>query len=211
MAMLSTLSPDDLTAMLSTLEHSLRPWPEAQRVFCRIADTRRLCPDMTYDLYAGHEDAIALAHRLGIPVADETPQASFSWDGQAVRTKTETAVLLHEIAHWQIAPEDRRTLPDFGLGAGPETGRVAEADAARCVDDATKEEEENLASLLGILWEVDLGGLALIAFCEQNWLELYDRPGTAQHFTYVLQGLSDRGLTTPDGHPCAAERFTSAA
>ena len=90
---------------------------------------------------------------------------------------------------------------ELGLGAGPETGRAAEADAAACVDVATKEDEENLASLLGILWEVAHDEPAILAFAEQNWLELYDRPGTPAHFVRCLAALIARGLVTDDGIP----------
>ena len=57
--------------------------------------------------------------------------------------------MVHEVAHWLIAPDDRRCyliLP----GAGPETGRI-EKRMLPDVDNAVKEEEELLASLLGIL------------------------------------------------------------
>ena len=140
---------------------------------------------------------------LGIKTLNEAPGDAFSWDGSVILTRTEAAVLLHEIAHWQIAPRHRRCLPDFGLGAGPETGRFSEAGAACCVDDPKRETEEDLASLLGILWEVELGGPALIAFCEQNWLELYDRPGTALHFISVFETLHARRLIHADGRLAA--------
>ena len=102
--------------------------------------------------------------------------------------------MFHEIAHWQIAPVERRSLYDFGLGAGPETGRIFEANTVACVDDAIKEDEENLASLLGILWEADHGEPAIIAFAEQNWLELADRAHTPRHFVQCLGRLAQRGL-----------------
>ena len=201
MTMLSALDSDGLTCMVNELERGLSPWPVAQKVLRRIASTRHLCPNFQFDLHADLEHAVALAHALGISTIDEAPSEAFSWDGRAVRTKTETAVLLHEIAHWQVADPQRRILPDFGLGAGPETGHIKDADAAICVDYATKEEEENLASLLGILWEVEQGGPAIIAFCVQNWLELADRAGTARHFVSVLDMLAERGLITEQGHP----------
>jgi hypothetical protein len=111
--------------------------------------------------------------------------------------------LFHEIAHWQVAPPARRGVIDFGVGPGPETGRVAEAEAAVCTDAAAQEEEENLSSLLGILWEVEYGLPALMAFAEQNWLEMYDRPSTAQHFARCIAALHRRGLIDADGRPCA--------
>lgn len=199
--MLSSLSPERVGAMLAAIDRALAPRPEAQRAFSSIAATQRLCPGLQADLFAGKDQAVDLARRFGMATLDDAPKNAFSWDGAAVRTQTETAVLLHEIAHWLIAPPERRCLPDFGLGAGPETGRVAEADAARCVDDATKETEENVASLLGILWEAELGGPALIAFCEQNWLELHDRPGTALHFVSVYDALRTRDVITENGRP----------
>lgn len=199
--MLSPVPAEQLDTMFNVLDRALAPWPGAQSAFQRIADTRILNPGFTHDLYMGHNKAVDLARQLGMSTCDEAPCQSFSWDGHAVRIQTETAVLLHEIAHWQIAPAHRHVLPDFGLGAGPDTGRTADANAACCVDNATKEEEESLASLLGILWEVELGGPAVLAFCEQNWLELYDRPGTARHFASVFETLLGRGLIKPDSRP----------
>lgn len=203
--MLTALHPEQLDQMLKTMDLALTDAaaesPSALQAFRRIGATRDLAPALEANLYAGHPQAVDLAVRLGIPVVDADPANGFSWDGQAVATRTETAVFLHEIAHWQIAPANRRSLPDFGLGAGPESGLKAEADAACCVDAQTKELEENLASLLGILWEAELGGPAIIAFCEQNWLELHDRPGTADHFVTVFNELRSRGLLTEEGHP----------
>lgn len=199
--MLTPVPVDRLDVLLDAFESGLSPWPSARKVFTRVAATRALALDLTADLYAGHTTAVALAQGLGMETCDEAPGDAFSWDGRVVRTRSETAVLLHEIAHWQVAPPKRRPVPDFGLGAGPETGRVEEADAARCVDDAIKEREEDLASLLGILWEAYLGGPAIIAFCEQNWLELHDRPGTAQHFSSCVEDLVSRGLIDSRGIP----------
>jgi hypothetical protein len=170
-------------------------------VFARIADTVRLCPDLKADLQAGRQKAIGLAARLGIATCDEEPAAAYSWDGRIIRARSETSVVFHEIAHWQIAPLERRSLLDFGVGAGPETGRVDEANKAMCVDAATMEEEENLSSLLGILWEVEYDEPAILAFAEQNWLELYERPSTAQHFARCVGELQRRGLIDADGRP----------
>ena len=198
---LTPLDPDRLPLALDIFAASLAGNALAHEVFARIAATRRLCPDLTADLHAGRAKAIALAVRFGIATIDEEPAAAFSWDGRVIRTRSETSVVFHEIAHWQVAPPERRGLPDFGLGAGPETGRVAEANAAACTDIATKEEEENLASLLGILWEVEHGEPALLAFAEQNWLELYERPSTAHHFARCLAELRKRKLIDADGRP----------
>ena len=209
--MLSPIAPEQLSERLHVLSRGFEGAPLAQLSFKHIAATWCFCPDLKADLFAHHGKAVALAQDLGMATIDEPPAQSFSWDGQAVRTRTETAVLLHEIAHWQIAPPTRRNLPDFGLGAGPETGRVAEANSVRCVDDRVREKEENLASLLGILWEVEIGGPALIAFCEQNWLELHDRPGTAAHFISVFSSLRARGLIDDHGRPRFSNTYPAAA
>jgi hypothetical protein len=201
------LTPVDAAALpriLEVFDRGLGDDGHARKVFRRIAATREFCPGLSADLHAGRAKALALAARLGIPTLDEDPAAAFSWDGAAIRTRSETSVVFHEIAHWQIAPRERRHLPDFGVGAGPETGRTGEADAACCVDAATREEEENLSSLLGILWEVEYREPAILAFAEQNWLELYDRPSTPAHFVRCLRALADRGLLDADGRPVIA-------
>ena len=199
--MLTPLDAAALPRILDVLEAGLAHAPMAQAVFRRIADTRRFCPGFKADLHAGCHKAVALAARMGIATCDEEPAQAFSWDGHVIRTRSETSVVFHEVAHWQIAPALRRALYDFGLGAGPETGRIAEANAAACVDNAVKEEEENLASLLGILWETAHDEPAVLAFAEQNWLELYDRPHTQQHFIACLEKLRTRGLIDDTGAP----------
>ena len=198
---LTPLAPDELPALLDTFDAGLAAYPFARTVFARIAATVRLCPGLKADLHAGRPKAVALAEALGIGTCDEDPAVAYSWDGQVIRTRSETSVVFHEIAHWQIAPLERRGLYDFGLGAGPETGHADEANRAVCVDFATKEKEENLASLLGILWEVEFDEPAILAFAEQNWLELADRPYTRTHFAVHLDELKARGLIDADGRP----------
>jgi len=198
---LSPLDPEALPRVLDIYAGCLAHDPIAQAVFGRIAASRALCPALKADLHAGRDKALDLARRLGIPLCDEAPEVAFSWDGVRLRSRSETSVVFHEIAHWQLAPRERRELPDFGLGAGPESGRVAAADAVRCVDEPTREREEDLASLLGILWEVEYGEPAIIAFAEQNWFELYDRPSTPQHFADCLRDLRARALLDDFGLP----------
>ncbi|MEQ9110136.1 MAG: hypothetical protein RIF37_02525 [Rhodospirillaceae bacterium] len=202
--MLSSITPDQLKEILPSMHVALGDWPGAQNAFRKIAASLCRAPHLKADLMAGHADAVSLCDQLGIPIIDGRPEDGFSWNGKEVAIQTETAVLLHEIAHWQICPLARRGVPDFGLGAGPETGLKAEANAAAIVDAATQEREEDLASLLGVLWEAYLGGPAIIAFCEQNWLELYDRPGTVAHFVSVYEDLYSRELIDRKGGPTIA-------
>jgi hypothetical protein len=197
---LTPLDPEALPRLLDIFDAGLAGAPLARQVFRRIAATRALCPGFSTDLHAGRAKAIALARALGIETLDEEPKRAFSWDGRVIRTRSETSVVFHEIAHWQLAGA-RRDVVDFGLGAGPETGRVDEANAVACADAATREHEENLASLLGILWEVEHGEPALLAFAEQNWLELAERAHTQAHFVRCLEELIARGLVDADGRP----------
>jgi hypothetical protein len=138
--------------------------------------------------------ACMMAQGLGISLIDEEPAAAFSWDGRYLRMRSEPCVVFHEIAHWLLAPVARRAVPDFGLGAGPETGRTEEADRARTVDEETRIDEECMASLLGILLEAEAGGPAIEAFLEQNWLERFDSDGTHQLFAATLVSLRRRNL-----------------
>jgi len=159
--------------------------------------------DRPMDTPAHRRTACEIASRLGIRLLDGAPAEAFSWDGTAIRIRSEASVLLHEVAHWQLCPAARISLPDFGLGAGPETGRKAEADAARAVDALTEVREEQRASLLGILWEAHLGFPALGAFLEQNWLEGWRRGAAAAHFRKILGDLVGLGLAAADGTPLA--------
>lgn len=145
--------------------------------------------------------ALDLARRFRMGVVDGTPAIGFSWDGEALRADTEAYVLLHEVAHYQLAAPARRRVVDFGLGAGPETGERAAAEQAALLFGVAREREEAMASLLGILWEVALRHPALASFLDQNWLEGAGSPGAARHFMGILSALQQRGFVTPDGRP----------
>jgi len=202
---LTPIDPDALPDILARFGRGFAPGSPAAGAFALIAETVRFRAEC--DTPAHRRAALALAESFGIPRIDAEPASAFSWDGRAIRSRSEASVLIHEVAHWLIAPPARRGLLDFGLGAGPETGRVADADAARCVADSEKEEEELLASLLGILWEAELGQPAVLAFVEQNWLEAWDRPAAAAQFRRAVGLLLARGLIGRDGRPCPAPGF----
>jgi hypothetical protein len=124
-------------------------------------------------------------------------ECRFNWDGVALNGDTEAYVILHEIAHFVLAPRERRCLIDFGLGPGPDTlDRDAAAQAAMLTPLA-RAADETAASLLGILWEARLGQPALASFLDQNWLEGLDRSAPT-HFTAVLGELQRRGLLALD-------------
>jgi hypothetical protein len=196
---LSPIAETDLPEVLETFARALPEGSAAAEAFARL---RLAVPrNGEIDTAAHRAAAVALARRLGMATLAEEPTLAFSWDGQILRTESEAWVILHEIGHFQTAPPQRRHLIDFGLGAGPETGRIAEADAACASDRETGDREEQIASLLGILWEEALGQPALLALQEHNWLEGWNRAGGPAHFTACMDRLSALGLVDAQGRP----------
>lgn len=206
---LTPISDEVVPRALSAICARLDPGGVPARALARISDTV-VHFNAPYDTPDHRAAAVDLADRFGIPTLDQAPAVAFSWDGTAIRARSEACVLIHEIAHWLVAPPHRRKVIDFGLGAGPETGRVEEAERARCVPDHVKEREELLASLLGILWEAALGQPAIHAFIEQNWLEAWDRPAAAAQFEDAAGELHARGLIDADGVPYDGNAATAA-
>jgi len=203
--MLTPIDPDRLPRLLARLADGLGD-DAARAVLGRIA--RRGGGERAQGALAvsHHRAALVVLARLGIGVRPGSPQADFSWDGRAVRADTEAYMLLHEAAHYQLAAPARRGRIDFGLGPGPETGDRAAAAAAACLHGLAAEQEEAMASLLGILWEVELGHPALASFLDQNWLEGAERPGTAEHFRRILAALGEGGFITLSGRPLLTRR-----
>lgn len=177
--------------------------PVARRVWHRIAASRlQLGGDET----RWHADAVALCAAFGMNPIARSPQEWLSWDGESVATLTEPSVLIHEVAHFQVASPARRFTPDFCLGAGPETGRIDYANSFLGLDETRREIEEQWTSLLGVIWEAELGQPAILAFHEQNWLEGAGRASTAEFFVSVLTTLIDMGMVDAEGHPLLALR-----
>jgi hypothetical protein len=141
--------------------------------------------------------AVEFARRCGVPVHRPGTAGRFNWDGVALNCDTEAYVILHEIAHFVLAPPERRRLIDFGLGPGPDTTDRETAERSATVPLFEREDEEAAASLAGIVWEARLGQPALASFLDQNWLEGLDRSAAA-HFTAVGAGLRCRGLLALD-------------
>jgi hypothetical protein len=137
--------------------------------------------------------ALDFARRHGVPIHPDGTRCAFNWDGVALDGGAEAYVILHELAHYVLAPPDRRILPDFGLGPGPDTVNRAAAELAALVPLLAREADEAAASLLGILWEAALGQPALASFLDQNWLEGLERSAAA-HFTAVLRRLRAESL-----------------
>jgi hypothetical protein len=202
---LTPIAAAELPAVLQSFAATIAA-PAARRVFARLALPASAERAVGETASRHHADAVALAKAFEIPLKPGSPTLDFSWDGHALRQDTEAYVLIHEVAHYQLAPPSRRAVVDFGLGAGPETGNRAAADRDACLFGIARETEEALASLLGILWEVELGHPALASFLDQNWLEGAGRPGAAAHFETMLARLRDDGLLDDAWRPCRTLR-----
>ena len=204
---LTPIPPEDLPAALARFAGALADGP-ARRAFAAIAAT---ASDRAGGSLAEihRQQALDLARRFDMGVMEGAPSAGFSWDGYGLRAETEAYVLLHEVAHWQLASPARRRVLDFGLGAGPETGCREAAERAARLFGVAREREEAMASLLGILWEVALGQPALASFLDQNWLEGAGSAGAARHFTGVLSMLRGAGFLGPGGQPTMQLRMAS--
>ena len=188
---LTPIRADDLDEMLDRFATQLRE-PCALAAFMMIRTTS---PERAVGLAAERDQRAALdaARRHGMAVHPAGTSCAFNWDGAALDGDTEAYVILHEVAHYVLAPAERRKLPDFGLGPGPDTRDRAGAERSAALPVLEREIDEAMASLLGILWEAELGQPALASFLDQNWLEGLDR-SAASHFAAVLSALIGRKL-----------------
>ena len=174
----------------------------ARAVFRRIRGTS---PDRAVGLEAEQHRlaALSVARSFGMAIHPEGLLCKFNWDGAALLGATEAYVILHEVAHFVLAPPNRRGLVDFGLGPGPDTLDRVAAERAATLPPLEREADEAAASLLGIVWEAALGQPALASFLDQNWLEGLDR-SAPEHFTAVLETLRRRGMLSAVGMPVAS-------
>jgi len=147
--------------------------------------------------------ALSIARASGMAIDREGTSSYFNWNGTALSAATEAFVILHEIAHFALAPPERRGLVEFGLGPGPDTVDRVAAERAATLSPLEREADEAAASLLGIIWEAALGQPALASFLDQNWLEGLDR-SAPEHFTSVLEALRCRRMLSADGMPAAS-------
>ncbi len=179
--------------------HAALSEPFARAAFARIratASERALGAEAERHRRA----ALAVAAACGIAVRPAGSECRFNWDGAALDGASEAYVILHEVAHFVLAPVERRRLVDFGLGPGPDTRDREAALRAAVLPLCDREEDEAMASLLGIMWEAELGQPALASFLDQNWLEALDR-SAAPHFRAVLDALARRGLVDAQARP----------
>lgn len=202
---LTPIPAEVMPEALATFERMLADQPLALAAFRRIAATWPVPGGV--DTPEQRAEAVRMAHAHGIGTLDEPPNASFMWDGQVIRTNVEATVIVHEVAHWLVAAPERRALYDFGLGPGPETTLRKEARSQQRLSFEECMHEEQQTSLLGVLWEAELGQPAILAFLEQNWMESWERESTAKFFICHVDELHQRGLIDAEGRPTTARAW----
>ncbi len=200
--MLTPVDHDSLRPLLPEFRAALADDALALKVFDRVT---ALIPDgdlMTLSTDPRHHaDGVELCRQFGFGILDVDPKTHFTWDGANVAIRMEPSVLIHEVAHYQLAAPERRAVLDFGLGCGPESGKREEADAVQTLFCPERDVEEALCSLLGILWEAELGQPAILAFLEQNWMEGGANLQNVSHFRKIVRWLRDMELIDDDGRP----------
>jgi hypothetical protein len=191
------LTPIAPAQLISALDHfaGTLAVPQAQAAFALIrATSAERAEGAAAERH--RRQAIDFARKYGMAVHPSGTACAYNWDGAALDGATEAYVILHEVAHYLLARPERRALPDFGLGPGPDTRDRTGAERAASLPILEREADEAAASLLGILWEAELGQPALASFLDQNWLEGLERSAAA-HFTAVIAKLAVGNLWSP--------------
>jgi hypothetical protein len=195
------LTPIPREELAGTLDRFMAGLPDrlSRAVFRQI---RATSPDRAAGAEAEQHRlaALAIARGFGLPIHPEGTACGFNWDGAALNGATEAYVILHEVAHFALAPAERRGLVEFGLGPGPDTLDRDAAERAAVLSPLAREQDEATASLLGIVWEAALGQPALASFLDQNWLEGLDRSAAA-HFAAAVETLRRRELLSVGPEP----------
>jgi hypothetical protein len=202
--LLSPITLAHIPPLLAEIDIALGTHSLPRRIVSRIAATLAFVDgdDIALSQHPDHHrQAVALLERFGLGVLDRTPEQGVTWDGQCVAIGMEPSVIIHEVAHFQLAPPSRRHLVDFGLGAGPESGDKASGEADRRLFGVDCDREEARTSLLGILWETELQQPAILAFVEQNWLEGGATQKNLDHLLAVVDDLFRGGFIDEDGRP----------
>jgi hypothetical protein len=184
--MLTPIPRDRLGAALDRFAAQLDE-PAVRSTFASIRATSCERASGT-DAERHRHQALTVAQRFGAPVYPPGTRTGFNWDGTALDGDTEAYVILHEIAHFVLAPPVRRRLVDFGLGPGPDTSERSAAERATAVPLIEREADEAEASLLGILWEAALG---------QSRARLVSRPELARRPGALGGGAFHGGVRAP--------------
>lgn len=142
--------------------------------------------------------SMELGHRvakaLGMPICKEPDR--IAWNGRCLTISRieNLSNYLHDIAHFQLCSDRRLNMPDYGLGPSPDTDPKIHFKHAR----HPKNEEEQ-ASVLGILWEMSLGLGVQKTLDYQAW----NLPEDAKAMSKIVRELQAEGLVGQDFKPRA--------
>lgn len=118
------------------------------------------------------DDVIQLANCFNITLNwDRDPEESYQWDGIDIACLNQSySNIIHDIAHWVMSSANRRLLPDFGLGIGPDSAIETELAIMPHFADL----EERQASALGILIESEFGMDWRHTAMYHSWSPIFD-------------------------------------
>lgn len=105
-----------------------------------------------------------LARKWGTKIWKRACRDDFAFNGKTIaefgdnemQKRRTDSNLIHDIAHFVVAAPERRTLPEFGLGDSPDT-YIFNTPKAQGMTSQKAQQEEELASVLGIYWEREFG------------------------------------------------------
>jgi elongation factor P hydroxylase len=147
--------------------------------------------------------ALALCQRLSIPTSPDKPGA-WQWTGRVLCVGGQKPQdIVHDAAHWLVAPPWRRRCPDFGLGRGPDTELwyLIGPNELRVKSEYAQLEEEQ-ASLLGVFYLAALGLNYRATLMIHNWdLEPDALSGTDTVLIRTVAALRRKKLIHSTGRP----------
>lgn len=137
----------------------------------------------------------ALAAKLGLTfeIAKEFKQGEVCYNGDKHIKSNNDSNLAHEIAHYLVADESRRSKVNYGLGSCPdEFASMARKDDGMLLPRSEAQAEEELASMLGIKIEESIG---------MNWQLTLERHCwfNGSYIKSIEKKLFDLGFLTKGG------------
>lgn len=108
----------------------------------------------------------SLIHTSGLKIVKHS---KFGWDGKGNIRDNSTSHLVHDFAHYLVSPPKLRCLPEFGLGASPDSGDPPFPSDLFVVNIDKSMREEEAASLLGIIIEWVIGMPSGLTWTDHGW------------------------------------------
>lgn len=164
---------------------------------------RELLLPQTKEAPSGADREVVSA--LGIPYVEGKDPNQFVWNGYQLQIDNldTPSNILHECAHYQVAPTLFRRQVEYGLGKAPNSLRFFEVTR---LHTRAAPDDELLASLLGILWEKHLGYDHVNTLFAHNWVRNTFNPTWEEYAKHnstetALETLYELGLISARGVP----------